>query len=401
MKRKNIVVYLRQCVFVITLLHSFLQLSWAEQEIVIGEYTFRHTFSGKETLSEGIVEIFHRDKRVYQRYLIADYPVSISVEGGMARDANGELYPLPLGSDLTGDGIPDVALLEAEPYNRDVICYMTLFEIGECFRQIATFSDCGDLEDVDGDGLFEVNLRDDAFSFWENDWGNGPTPPTVILRYDPPQDKYALAEELMYRSAPTEEMLQVSIANIRKAENEYAKDAPPLILWEKMLDLIYSGHEDVAWRVYDEAWQPRFGDKAKWAEDFKAQLAESKYWKHLYPIQFRDSLDIGYPELLQRPSYPPGKELPAETVFEAQCGSYVTCDLETCRASINEMFPDELIYYPTDKETPIHVVIMLIDQKQPKLYNLFGKYGDSYPDAQCDIGTPVFIIHKSSRKKAE
>ena len=223
-------------------------------------------------------------------------------------------------------------------------------------------------------------------------------PPTVILRYDAQQDKYALAEELMYRSAPTEEMLQLSIANIRKAENEYLENAPPLVLWKKMLDLIYSGHEDIAWRVFDEAWQPHFGDKTKWAEDFKTQLGQSKYWEHLYPIQFQDSLDLGYPELLQRLSYPPGKELPAEKAYEVQCGNYVTCDLETCMASIYPMNLDTLSYNPIDKQIPIHVIIMLFNQKQPEIYNLFMKNDGSYFDASCDIGTPVFVIHKSSRK---
>ena len=33
----------------------------------------------------------------------------------------------------------------------------------------------------------------------------------------------------------------------------------PVLLWSHMLDLIYSGHADVAWRLMDETWATGWG----------------------------------------------------------------------------------------------------------------------------------------------
>jgi hypothetical protein len=45
-----------------------------------------------------------------------------------------------------------------------------------------------------------------------------------------------------------------------------------------MLDLIYSGHADDAWKFLDDAWPSKVQGKDAFARDFRAQLAKSKYW---------------------------------------------------------------------------------------------------------------------------
>jgi len=43
------------------------------------------------------------------------------------------------------------------------------------------------------------------------------------------------------------------------------------------LDLIYSGHADLAWKFYDQAWPPRLKNKKQLFEDFRAELETSPY----------------------------------------------------------------------------------------------------------------------------
>jgi len=51
---------------------------------------------------------------------------------------------------------------------------------------------------------------------------------------------------------------------------------PPF--WGRMLDLIYTGHEDLAWKYFDEVWPPSKLGQALFVRDFKKQLSESRYW---------------------------------------------------------------------------------------------------------------------------
>jgi hypothetical protein len=46
-----------------------------------------------------------------------------------------------------------------------------------------------------------------------------------------------------------------------------------------MLDLIYGGHPEMAWKFLDVAWPPKVHGKERFARDFRNQLAKSKYWQ--------------------------------------------------------------------------------------------------------------------------
>jgi hypothetical protein len=46
-----------------------------------------------------------------------------------------------------------------------------------------------------------------------------------------------------------------------------------------MLDLIYTGNEELAWQFLDLVWPPQKQGKALFIRDFKKKLLESEYWK--------------------------------------------------------------------------------------------------------------------------
>ena len=53
--------------------------------------------------------------------------------------------------------------------------------------------------------------------------------------------------------------------------------------WGDMLDLIYTGHEDLAWQYFDMVWPAKKAGKGKFLADFKEQLSKSAYgdWKKM------------------------------------------------------------------------------------------------------------------------
>ena len=47
--------------------------------------------------------------------------------------------------------------------------------------------------------------------------------------------------------------------------------------WGEMLDLIYTGHEDLAWQYFEMVWPAKKPGKDKFLADFKEQLALTAY----------------------------------------------------------------------------------------------------------------------------
>jgi len=45
-----------------------------------------------------------------------------------------------------------------------------------------------------------------------------------------------------------------------------------------MLELLYTGHPDLAWEFLEMAWPQNINDKDDWASDFRATLEESQFW---------------------------------------------------------------------------------------------------------------------------
>jgi len=58
-------------------------------------------------------------------------------------------------------------------------------------------------------------------------------------------------------------------------------DPIPIALPEYLLQLIYSGNGDLAWKFLDKVWSPIRPGRDAFTEDFKAQLKNSHYWPTL------------------------------------------------------------------------------------------------------------------------
>ncbi len=188
------------------------------------------------------------------------------------------------GLDITGSGAPGLMITE---YTGGVhCCYLLyIFELGPTFHIIPAL--------FGGNGGFGVRrlakgvglvTNDDTFAYWNTSYAESPQP-EVVLHYR--DGAYRPDFELMRKPAPSWDELKAAAKEDRTAlaatANEtYPPEDPMKFLpafWGRMLDLIYTGHEDLAWKYFDEVWPPKKLGKALFARDFKKQLSESRYWK--------------------------------------------------------------------------------------------------------------------------
>jgi hypothetical protein len=195
-------------------------------------------------------------------------------------------------ADKTGDGTPDVAV---EYYTGGAHCcfQITFFELGKTVRQLPTIDTNNDeltaISRKPGGGLrFEV--AEQAFAYWAIAFALSPMP-TVIYEFDQ-QDELIPRFDLMKKPAPSLAMLRRKAAAAKAKLNFNSYTSPEdnfndfdEAFWGEMLDLIYTGHADLAWKYFDMVWPVKKPGKEKFLADFKEQLANSAYGDAQNPVK--------------------------------------------------------------------------------------------------------------------
>lgn len=185
--------------------------------------------------------------------------------------------------DRTGDGIPDISV---EYYSGGAhCCYdITFFELGDKVRQLETIGTDNDrlkaLRKRPGGGLL-FHWTEQAFAYWAIAFAFSPFPDVI---YDFQDGELRPRFDLMKKPAPSMSVLRRKAAAVKakmsldpwvSPEDNFNEfdDA----FWGEMLDLIYTGHEDLAWQYLDIVWPAKKPGKAKFAADFREQLALGAY----------------------------------------------------------------------------------------------------------------------------
>ena len=235
--------------------------------------------------SDAYFEILKNDKPVYVQK--ANRKGEKFFIGTMYKD-DPDATLVKMGMDITGDGQPDLVISE---WLGGANCCLTLhiFEIGPTFKKLGTidagYGDSGPHFMSPRQGLekppaLAVQIHDWTFANWNTDFADSPAP-KVILRFS--DNAYRIAPDLMRTAPPSPTDLATRASTVKnyppapRAANGLAHKSRP-DLWATMLDLIYSGHADEAWKFLDDAWPPKVTGKDKFATDFRTQLAKSKYW---------------------------------------------------------------------------------------------------------------------------
>lgn len=191
--------------------------------------------------------------------------------------------------DKTGDGTPDVAV---DYFSGGAHCCYSLyfFELGTEINQVKTLS-TADVRTIaigkNPKGGLRLETADAAFRYWNIGFAYSPMP-SVILDFQ--KGEFRPNFEAMKKTAPPLNKLQSMARDSRSKLNklpykgyEFAGMVDDGFIFEEsfwgvMLDLIYTGNEELAWQYLDLVWRNDKPGKELFRSDFKKQLAESPFW---------------------------------------------------------------------------------------------------------------------------
>ena len=191
------------------------------------------------------------------------------------------------GTDVTGRGHPDLIVSH---FTGGAHCCTShyLYELAPVVRLVAKFSDTNDdaahFERDPKDGHYYYHTADWIFAYWPTGFALSPSE-AVILRFvdDANGGAYHVAFDKMAKPAPTQTAWDKKLSAAQKAVNAGAVNDIGLAVWGVVLDFLYTGHSDLAWKFLDalgpKAQQKPFPSLA----DFCTLLKKSAYWPDLQP----------------------------------------------------------------------------------------------------------------------
>lgn len=212
-------------------------------------------------------------------------------KGGEADETSAKLFAAT--ADKTGDGTPDVAV---EYFSGGAHCCfeMHFFELGEDVVKIPVLS-TGDapiraVEKNPKGGLY-LGTADAVFAYWNIPFAGSPfgdlvlefrngkwrPSPAKMLRPAPSMvelEKRAAEERSKINNTP---YLGSSFAGLTEDGSYVFEDA----FWGTMLDLIYTGHRDLAWKYLDMVWPETKKGKDIFKADFQENLENSRFWEDI------------------------------------------------------------------------------------------------------------------------
>jgi hypothetical protein len=250
-------------------------------EAKVGKFVFRTYLSD----DGACLEVIRSGKLVYLHSNDSHLPYSL----GQHEDTVSKIPAIANGTDLTGRGHPEMIISQ---YSGGVHCCTErdIYELEPEFKLLVTIDDMdnedGHFEDLDHDGHYYYLTIDPRFEYWNACYACfAPTP--VILQFvnDSKGGAFHLALKKMHEPEPTPAEWKETTKTAREA---FGADNPASggigsWFWGNMLSLIYTGHSDLAWKLFDETWPPERPGKDKFLVDFCSQLKTSPYWPDLEP----------------------------------------------------------------------------------------------------------------------
>ena len=187
-------------------------------------------------------------------------------------------------ADKTGDGAPDLAV---ENYSGGAHCCFStyFFELGDDFKVVPAL-DTGDATTVAigkmPDGSLKLATGDASFAYWNTSFAGSPIPEVILSFRD---GAFRSDAKLMAKPAPALAKLKAAAAAFRRKMSaapytgETGDNSFDEAFWGKMLELIYSGHEDLAYQYLEWAWKPTKKGKELFKKDFAEQLSKSQFYQ--------------------------------------------------------------------------------------------------------------------------
>ncbi len=183
--------------------------------------------------------------------------------------------------DLTDDGIPEIFLSE---WTGGAHCCFVLHVFTEADppRLLASIdgqdSEVIDITPSSESGPAHLILDDWTFRYWNASFVESPAPELALVwngvAFEP-------SAELSRSPVPTASIDALAAGAVGTPISHIPDKWPQPDLWRTMLDLMYGGHEALAWQVFDRASVGHESQAADFKREFLEQLSKSPYWPAL------------------------------------------------------------------------------------------------------------------------
>lgn len=184
------------------------------------------------------------------------------------------------GADVTGDGHPHlvVHMFSGGSFGSSTVEVLELSPRVKLIQKIEFDTYQGTdsaFVDLDKDGYPEIEFEDYTFANWKM---MPPREPTmrVVLKYR--KGRFRVDTDLMERPPPKLDTLRKLAERLQKGGGPFEPGFVPPTLTAKMLDLIYTGHAQLARKFFNMTWPRWSKGKRRFLADFRRQLLVSPYW---------------------------------------------------------------------------------------------------------------------------
>lgn len=212
---------------------------------------------------------------------------SFSVGYPYADDQSPDAFPVPIGTDITGEGEPDLLISE---YSGGAHCCFTfhLFRIGKAFGKIQSLplfdADESDFIHRQGQkGLLLDTVDYSAFAGFPFGFAGSPAG-RVLLSFQ--KGQFRLDLKRMKANPPTQVEFDNCWKRLRASADWKKNDEPqPMGLWYYATDLVYTGNGAIAWNFIYQAWGGGRDGYQRYFAEYRARLAKSVYYPQLEALQ--------------------------------------------------------------------------------------------------------------------
>jgi hypothetical protein len=204
----------------------------------------------------------------------------------LGQQASDNIPLIANGTDLTGRGRPDM-IISSWSGGAHCCSEHLIFELEPEFRLLATLEDADDDQahfDHFKDGHYYYYTGDWTFAYWPSCFACSPSA-TVTLRFvdDAHGGAFHLALDKMQKAAPTNAKWNSELRAAQKSANAGDITSIGITLWGPVLNFLYDGHPDLAWKFVDAVGPAAQQSPLPALADFCRLLTKSSYWPDLAP----------------------------------------------------------------------------------------------------------------------
>lgn len=209
-------------------------------------------------------------------------PIAPADQGAVA---TAPFWPVDPSLDIDADGVPDVIV---ETFSGGAHCCWTYVVISLSEPPHVTYtleSEVGARFDLDPTASGNTTLiitPDTTWAYWKACYACSPRP-GVTMRLSHGQTAI-VASAMRFPAPPPEELAAEAVRvrdQIRSDRAARGTDFSTADYWATPLQLMYSGHEDLAWKFFDDAWPQGVPGKEEFLAEFRETLNRSPYWSRV------------------------------------------------------------------------------------------------------------------------